>query len=187
MLWLVAGLGNPGPKYFRSRHNLGFWTIDLISAKRGIPLPNKSHQAFWGEGRMGQVSIILLKPQTFMNLSGISIRGLMDSQRIDPSHLILIHDDMDLAVGGSKISYNVGSGGHRGVQSVIDAIETKEFLRIRFGIGRPDPEEDPTDFVLGSCPESEQEKLLPLIQKTDKMLEVIFDNGPKAAMNLFNH
>ncbi len=187
MSWLVAGLGNPGLQYRLSRHNVGFWVIDLISAKRGIPLSNRSHQAFWGEGRMGRISIILSKPQTFMNMSGLSIRSISNSLGIDASHLIVIHDDMDLPLAEVRIREQGGSGGHKGVQSVIDHLGTMDFLRIRIGFGRPGPGKDPTEFVLEPCPPSEQDTLLPVIQKTDQMLEVIIQDGPQAAMNLFNH
>lgn len=187
MLWLVAGLGNPGLQYSSSRHNVGFWAIDLIAEKKEIPLSKKSHQALWGEGRMGRVSIFLLKPQTFMNLSGLSIKSIVHSLEIDISNLIVIHDDMDLPLASVRIRRNGSSGGHRGVQSVIDHLGTDDFLRIRIGIGRPDTEKDPTEFVLESCPTNEREKLIPVVQKTDEIVEVMIKEGPQVAMNLFNH
>ena len=187
MLWLVAGLGNPGLQYRLSRHNVGFWAIDLIAEKKEIPLSKRSHQAFWGEGRMGRVSILLLKPQTFMNLSGLSIKSILNTLGIDISNLIIIHDDMDLPLASVRIRKNGSSGGHRGVQSVIDHLETDSFLRIRIGIGHPEPEKDATVFVLEPCPTDEKDTLLPVIQKTDEMVEAIIKKGPQVAMNLFNH
>ena len=187
MPWLVAGLGNLGLQYLLSRHNVGFWAIDHISAQKNIPLSNKSHQAFWGEGRMGRISIILSKPHTFMNLSGLSIKSILNSLGMDTSHLIIIHDDMDLSLAEVRIREKGSSGGHRGVQSVIDHLGTDGFFRIRIGIGRPGPDKDPTEFVLEPCPTSEREKLFLVIQKTDQIVEVIIKEGLQVAMNLFNH
>lgn len=186
MFWLIAGLGNPGLKYRLTRHNLGFYAADLISEKWRIPLSKKSHQAFWGGGQVGRASVIISKPQTFMNQSGLSIKSFISSYGISPSRLIVIHDDMDLQLAEVRIRDRGDSGGHRGVESVIDNLDTRDFLRIRIGIGRPTPFTDPVDFVLGECSPSEMEILLPVIQKTPKMIETIIEDGVQKAMNLFN-
>lgn len=186
MPWLVAGLGNPGLQYRLSRHNVGFWAIDHISAQKNIPLSNKSHQVLWGEGRIGRVSVILSKPQTFMNLSGLSIKFILNLLGMDTSHLIIVHDDMDLSLAEVRIREKGSSGGHRGVQSIIDQLGTEGFLRIRIGIGRPGSDKDPVDYVLEPCPTSERDILFSVIQKTDQMVEVIIKDGPRVAMNLFN-
>ena len=187
MSWLVTGLGNPGLQYYLSRHNVGFWAIDHISAQKNIPLSNKSHKAFWGEGRIGRIPVILSKPQTFMNLSGLSIKSILNSLGKDSSHLIIFHDDMDLSLAEVRIRERGSSGGHRGVQSVIDQLGTERFLRIRIGIGHPDSDKDPVDYVLEPFSASERDVLFPVIQKTDQMVEVIIKDGPRIAMNLFNH
>ncbi|MGA1841982.1 MAG: aminoacyl-tRNA hydrolase [bacterium] len=187
MPWLVVGLGNPGSKYRLSRHNVGFWAIDHISAQKNIPLSNKSHQALWGEGRIGRIPIILSKPQTFMNLSGLSIKSILDFFGMGSSRLIIVHDDMDLTLAEVRIREKGGSGGHKGIKSVIDQLGTELFLRIRIGIGRPDSDKDPVDHVLEPCPIFERDKLFSVIQKTDQMVEVIIKDGPRVAMNLFNH
>jgi len=122
-----------------------------------------------------------------MNLSGLSIKSIVHSLEIDISNLIVIHDDMDLPLASVRIRSNGSSGGHRGVQSVIDHLGTDAFLRIRIGIGRPDTDKDPTEFVLEACPMDERDKLIQVIQKTDQMVELMIKEGPQVAMNLFNH
>ena len=122
-----------------------------------------------------------------MNLSGLSVKSIIGAYGIDTTHLIIVHDDMDLPVAGIKIRQQGGSGGHKGVQSVIDHLGTESFLRIRIGIGRPEADEDPTEFVLEPCPPAELQMLLSIIQKTGQMIDVIIKDGPQAAMNLFNH
>jgi PTH1 family peptidyl-tRNA hydrolase len=185
--WLIAGLGNPGSRYHLSRHNLGFWAIDHISVQKNIPLSNKSHQALWGKGRIGRIPVILSKPQTFMNLSGLSIKSIMDFFGMDSSSLIIFHDDMDLTLAEVRIREKGGSGGHKGIKSVIDKLGTEEFLRIRIGIGHPEADKNPVDYVLGPCPIFERDILFSVIQKTDQMVDVIMKDGPSVAMNLFNH
>ncbi|MGA1843032.1 MAG: aminoacyl-tRNA hydrolase [bacterium] len=186
MHWLIAGLGNPGLKYRFSRHNIGFWAVDLISTRTGISLSQKSHQALWGEGRMGRIPVILSKPQTFMNISGLSVQSLASAFDIDTSHLVVIHDDMDLPPGGVKIRTRGGSGGHKGVQSVIDHLGRDDFVRIRIGTGHPGSTEDATGFVLSSPTPAELDALQPVIHSTELMITAIINDGPQAAMNLFN-
>jgi PTH1 family peptidyl-tRNA hydrolase len=185
--WLVVGLGNPGKQYSLSRHNIGFWAIENISGKLGIPLSHKSHKALWGKGRVNNESIILAEPHTFMNLSGISIKSLMDASAIPSSHLILIHDDMDLMLAQVRIRLTGGSGGHKGILSVVQNLATTSFIRIRIGIGRPDPPLDSVDFVLGNCSPQEKDALIPVIATTDEIIKVIIEEGPQAAMNRFNN
>jgi PTH1 family peptidyl-tRNA hydrolase len=122
-----------------------------------------------------------------MNLSGLSIKSILDFFGMDASHLIVVHDDMDLPLAEVRIREKGSSGGHRGAQSVIDQLGTESFLRVRIGIGRPDPDKDPVNYVLEPCPISERNILFSVIQKTDQMVEVIIKDGPRVAMNLFNH
>lgn len=130
-------------------------------------------------------SIVLSKPQTFMNQSGLSIKSLMSSLGCDPSHLIVIYDDMDLPIAETRIRDKGGSGGHKGLESVIDHLGTGDFFRIRIGIGRPDPFTSHTDYVLGECPACEKEALLYVINKADQIVETIIQEGRQTAMNLF--
>lgn len=185
-MWLIVGLGNPGEEYHLSRHNVGFWAIDNIAQKRGISLTKKCHQAIWGEGRLGGSRILISKPQTFMNKSGLSVKSMLAFSNIDITNLILIHDDMDLQLATVRVKSQGGSGGHKGVQSVINYLDSSSFLRIRIGIGRPAPFIDPVDFVLGRCSPLEREELLSIIQKTDEIAETIIKDGPESAMSLFN-
>jgi len=135
---------------------------------------------------MGQIPFILSKPQTFMNLSGLSIQSMVSAFGIDTSHLVIIHDDMDLPVAEVKIRTKGGSGGHRGVQSVIDHLGSDDFVRIRIGTGHPEPEGDATGFVLAPPTPDELDALQPVIHSAELMITAILTDGPQAAMNLFN-
>ncbi|MFY9269244.1 MAG: aminoacyl-tRNA hydrolase [Candidatus Manganitrophaceae bacterium] len=148
---LIVGLGNPGPQYERTKHNVGFWFIDTFANKYGVSLSKKEGEAKVGYGSLptpsGRVDFLLAEPQTFMNRSGRSVRGLLQRTGISFSDLVVVYDDLDLPCGRLRIRTQGSSGGHRGVASIIEAIETDRFIRIRIGIGR-DPSRDPADYVL---------------------------------------
>jgi PTH1 family peptidyl-tRNA hydrolase len=135
---------------------------------------------------MGQIPVILSKPQTFMNLSGLSVQSMVSAFGIDASHLIVIHDDMDLPVAGVRIRTKGGSGGHKGVQSVIDHLGTDDFIRIRIGTGHPELEGDATGFVLTPPTQEELDALQPVICSAESIVTAIITDGPQVAMNLHN-
>lgn len=165
---LIAGLGNPGKKYEHTRHNAGFMALDAIAAANGFPPFSKTekHRAEWSEGMIAKEKTILLKPQTFMNLSGESVRSVMDFYRLKPEDLMVIHDDADLPLGTVRIRPNGSSGGHNGLKSLIAHLGTENFTRIRIGIGRPENPEIPLeDYVLGAWTKKEKEELAPVFEE----------------------
>jgi len=179
---LFAGLGNPTPDYEKTRHNLGFWVIDLISKELKIAL-KKTGDAYFGKKLIKEKEIALAKPLTFMNHSGKAILPLY--LKTKPDLLILIHDDMDVALGKLKIRQMGGSGGHKGVQSVISCLGSN-FARIRIGIGRPEDEETAEDFVLSEPPEKEKKLLIASCEKAKDAVMTIIEDGLQAAMNRYN-
>lgn len=187
MFWLITGLGNPGFRYKYTRHNIGFRAIDHISEAKAIPLSKKGHNALWGLGQIDQSNIIILKPLTYMNKSGISVKSIMSAHNILPDHLIVIHDDLDLMPGRLRIREDGGSGGHKGVRSIVDLLNSAGFIRIRIGIGKPEPGMEPADYVLSRCSTEELEKEKPIIMMIDEVVGIILKKGIHAAMNLYNN
>jgi PTH1 family peptidyl-tRNA hydrolase len=187
-MFLVVGLGNPGKQYDLSRHNIGFRVIDRLSKDLDIPVSKSKSQALIGQGTLDGHKIFLAKPQTFMNLSGDSVRELAKWYKIDTGHLIVIYDDLDLDVGQIRIRSKGNSGGHKGVESIISGIGTTEFLRIRIGIGTParNIEADASDYVLANIPGKESEAIDRAILAAAEAVPVIINSGPEAAMNKYN-
>ena len=180
MKFLFAGLGNPTTEYEKTRHNLGFWVIDLISKELKIAL-KKADDALVGKNK-GQ-EIVLVKPLAFMNHSGKAILSLYEKTK--PDLLVLIYDDMDVAVGKIKIRQMGGSGGHKGVQSAISCLGNN-FVRIRVGIGRPEDEETAEDFVLSEPSEKEKKLLTIACEKAKDAAITIIEEGLHQAMNKYN-
>lgn len=163
MAKLIVGLGNPGAEYANTRHNLGFDVVDtLVSGKTTSPEISKKLNAI--VYKLGEV--VLLKPQTFMNLSGKSVKAALDFYKIDLANLLVIHDDVDLEFGEIKHQFDRSSAGHNGVESVIDSLGTKEFHRLRLGVGRPDNSKIETaDFVLQRFPKEDGEVVKRLVER----------------------
>lgn len=183
-MWLVCGLGNPEKKYENTRHNVGFQILDYFAKKHGLEFKLfkdlKSLAIFyhpWG---------ILVKPLTYMNLSGIAIKSWMEKQKIVPENLLLIYDDMDLPLGKFKILPKGGSGGHKGVQSVIEALNTSNFPRIKIGISRPPLGENPKDYVLSPFKEEEVEVIKKIIELVVQAIEDLFQWGLLKTMSKYN-
>ncbi|MGA1824305.1 MAG: aminoacyl-tRNA hydrolase [bacterium] len=185
--WLVAGLGNPGKQYERTKHNVGFWAIDIIAKRLNISCDIVQFHSCWGKGTIKNQHIKVIKPQTFMNLSGQGIIAFMSHWRIDPERLIVIHDDMDIAAGSVRICQNRGPGGHKGVESIISSLGTHDFIRIRIGIGHPQKKDDPKEYVLSFFEDSEKQRLDYIIQKSYEMIFTIIVNGLQIAMNRYNN
>ncbi|MEK9149879.1 MAG: aminoacyl-tRNA hydrolase [Candidatus Desantisbacteria bacterium] len=175
-----AGLGNPTPEYEKTRHNLGFWVIDLISKELKIAL-KKTPDALVGKNK--EKEILLVKPLTFMNHSGRAILPLYEKTK--PDLLVLIYDDMDVAPGKIKIREKGGSGGHKGVQSVISCLGNN-FARIRIGIGRPENDVTAEDFVLTEPEEKEKKLLIAACEKARDAALTIIEEGLHQAMNKYN-
>lgn len=185
-LVLVIGLGNPGTRYENTRHNVGFCTIDLLASKYGIKVSKLKHKALLGDGMIEGQRVVLVKPQTFMNLSGESVRELVEWYKVPVDSVIVIYDDIDLALGKIRIRPGGSSGTHNGMRSVIYQLQDDSFPRIRIGVGRPPEEWNLVDFVLGSFGGEERPVIKESIIKAADAVAAIISSGTDTAMNKFN-
>lgn len=183
---LVVGLGNPGPRYQPTRHNLGFQVVAVLSQRWGIPLQRRSLGSRWGQGRVGNQTLILAQPQTYMNRSGLAVSQLLAYFNLDASHLLVIQDDLDLPLGRLKIARKGGAGGHRGIDSIIETLGTQEFMRLKVGIGRPPPGEAVENYVLSPCSPAERECYTQMIHRAAAAAEVLLTQGVAQAMSRFH-
>jgi PTH1 family peptidyl-tRNA hydrolase len=154
---IIIGLGNPGKKYEDTRHNIGFMVIDQISDKWGIPVQQAKFRALVGEGRINGERVLLVKPQTYMNLSGESVGEILRFYKLTPDDILVIYDDLDLPLGQVRLREKGSAGGHNGIKSLIQHLGTQAFKRIRIGIDRPAPGGNVIDFVLGTFTVSERQ------------------------------
>jgi PTH1 family peptidyl-tRNA hydrolase len=184
-LKIIAGLGNPGEKYRHTRHNIGFMLIDLLSEDFCIPLDNRDFKAVWGQGKMGSEEVVLIKPQTYMNLSGDSVKRFKDRFDIPLKDIIVVFDDVDLPFGKLRIKAWGGAGGHKGIQSVIDYLGSKSFTRLRLGIGRPE-RKGVEEYVLESFTPNEKKELEFFLSVARLAMDSIIKDGISHAMNRFN-
>lgn len=184
-MYVIAGLGNPGRQYEKTRHNMGFLVVDEFAAAHGIDVRKIKYKALVGEGRVGGEKVLVVKPQTYMNLSGESLREVMAYYDVPMENLIVIYDDMDLETGALRIRKKGSSGSHNGMKSVIYQLQDDEFPRIRIGIGAP-PAEDWKDYVTGQVTEKEAPVLAKAVKEAAAALECIITDGIDIAMNRFN-
>ena len=183
---LLAGLGNPGDQYSRTRHNIGFDVIDALAARAGCSLNKEKFDAAYAGARMGLQDVLLVKPLSYMNRSGVPIQKLAAYFKIDVTDIIVVHDDMDLAFGKIKIVQGRGHGGHNGIRSIIDAFGQKACVRVRVGIGRPDGDKSVTGHVLGKYTPDQQSGLDQVIDDACDACLSILEKGVVKAMNLVN-
>jgi len=184
---LIVGLGNPGREYRWTRHNMGFLLMDELARENQIPITRRGLKALYGRGRIAQIDVILAKPQTFMNLSGEAVQRLLHFFKISPRDLIVLQDDLDLPWGKIRIRLRGSSGGHRGIQSIQDAIGSGEFVRIKIGIGRPAiPRQDPADYVLDPLEEAEKEEIETVLKRGREAIKTLLSRGPQEAMNRYH-
>lgn len=187
-MYIIAGLGNPGREYENTRHNTGFMVIDEAAGKYNINVTEKRHKAIVGKGFIGGQKVILVKPQTFMNLSGESIREVIDYYKIDEkTELIVISDDISLDAGAIRIRKRGSAGGHNGLKNIIKHLGHDEFQRIRMGVGEKPSEYDLIDYVLGHFSEDERKLMSESVKEAAEALEVMIADGADAAMNRFNN
>jgi peptidyl-tRNA hydrolase, PTH1 family len=188
--WLVVGLGNPGTKYARNHHNIGFMCADAFASAHGITMERNRGGAKAGQGKINGKDVVIAKPQTFMNLSGEAVQKLFQRYHVKPANLIVIHDDMDLPPGKLRIRQGGGSAGHNGIKSIIANIGTEDFIRVRMGIGRPNGENsdrgDVIDHVLGDFTAEEQNIIDKIIPEVIKAIDTLLAEDLTAAMNKFN-
>jgi peptidyl-tRNA hydrolase, PTH1 family len=196
--WVVAGLGNPGEQYSRSRHNAGFMTIDRMAKAKGVGLGRRRFKGVTAETTLADKPAILVKPQTFYNLSGDCISDLLGYFKIAPERLIVVHDELDLEAGRLRIKQGGGDAGNRGVRSIAESLGTTDFVRVRIGIGRPpgfsvemEPGRQPKteenkDYLLRPMTASERQALAPILERAAGAVEAIAAHGLEAAMNRYN-
>jgi len=186
-MYVIVGLGNPGKKYENTRHNVGFAVIDKLSKDCDIKVNKSKHSAKIGEGVIEGVKVVLAKPQTYMNLSGMSVRSLMDFYKIDPeSELIIISDDIDLPTGNLRIRKSGSAGGHNGLKSIIANVGTQGFTRIRVGVGAKVEGEDLADHVLGHFNKDDAKIIEIAAETAAEAIKTMLTDGVDKAMNKFN-
>ena len=185
--WLIAGLGNPGKEYEKSRHNTGFRALDVLADKLGCRVDRAKFQGLYGQVSYSGKKLLLLKPQTFMNLSGRSVLQLSAYFHIPPQRIIVMFDDISLEPGRLRIRGNGSAGGHNGIKSIIAEVGSQDFPRVKIGVGaKPRPDYDLADWVLSSFSASDEKALLPALDRAaDAALEIVTHGVPEAA-NRFN-
>ena len=198
--WVVAGLGNPGEEYSRSRHNAGFMTVDRIAKAKGVELSRRRFKGVTAEVTLAEQPALLVKPQTFYNLSGECISAILGYFKINSDRLIVLHDELDLEAGRLRIKQGGGDAGNRGVRSIAESLGTTNFIRVRMGIGRPpgfsgeiemEPGRQPKteenkDYLLRPMTAAERQALAPLLDRAASAVEAIAADGLEAAMNRYN-
>lgn len=183
---LIIGLGNPGLKYQSTRHNIGFLIIDKLASDYNISVSMRGFDACYGRGKIGDIPVMLAKPKTYMNISGVSVKKLIDYFKINLEDLIIVHDDIDLPFETIRLKSGGGHAGHKGIISIIDHSGDMEFIRVRIGIGKPPDRSMVEKYVLEPFSEDEM-KLLPRItESASDAVTMIISSGIQAAMNHYN-
>ena len=185
-MYIIAGLGNPGREYEGTRHNVGFMALDQLADRLGIEIGEKAHRALIGKGRIEGNRVLLVKPQTYMNRSGESLRQVLDYYKEEPSSLIVIYDDISLDPGAIRIRGKGSAGGHNGVKSIIAHLGTQEFARIRIGVGAKPPRMDLADYVLGHFSGDDMRRIEEACRDGAAAAAVMITEGIETAMNRFN-
>ncbi len=185
-MFLIVGLGNPEQDYSGTRHNIGFDTVNKLSKQYNIEVNKKKFKGLYGTGIIENEKTIILKPQTYMNLSGESIKEIMDFYKLKEENLIVIYDDMDIELGVVKIRKTGGAGTHNGMKSVVENVGTTNFTKIRIGIGTPENKSDLINYVIGYVPEEEKEILDKSTTIAKNAIIEIIKNGVDIAMNKYN-
>jgi PTH1 family peptidyl-tRNA hydrolase len=186
VIWLIIGLGNPGKEYRLTRHNVGFRVVDRLARKHGIQFKKRHKGAQVGEGIIGAEKVILAKPMTYMNKSGVAVRTLVKGLGIHPDHLVVVHDDLDLACGRMKIKKKGGHGGHKGVESIIEQIGRTDFLRVKVGIDKPWDPEQGANYVLAPFSRDQFPLVKEGVEQAAEAIEAIIVVGKDQAMNRYN-
>lgn len=184
---LVVGLGNPGPSYAEHRHNVGFQAVDLLADRMGGRFhTHRKARAHVLEGRVAGRRTVLAKPATYMNLSGAAVVGLHRYYGVPAEHIVVVHDELDLPFGAVRLKFGGGDNGHNGLRSITTSLGTRDYLRVRFGIGRPPGRQDPADFVLHEFRTAERADLAVLIDRTADAVESLVTRGLEPTQNAFH-
>ncbi len=184
--FLIAGLGNPGPDYRQNRHNVGFMVVGSLASALNIPIQRVEMRALVGKGTLEGERLILAKPQTYMNNSGQAVASLARFYKIPPEQLLVVHDDLDLSFGTLRLRPFGGTGGQRGMESIVEKLGTRNFPRLRVGIGRPPGRMDPADYVLHNFDSDQQEFLPEILSRAVKAIQCFVLKDIETAMNEFN-
>ena len=185
-MYLIIGLGNPEPDYAQTRHNMGFDVINQLARKYQIALNKNKYQAIYGTGIIEGQKVILVKPQTYMNLSGKAVRQFVDFYKVPLENVLVIYDDMDTAVGKIRIRAKGGAGSHNGMKSMVLELQSRDFPRIRVGIGKPKNEFDRINYVIGRIPTEEYIQLQEAVMLAAEAVPYYLLNGIDNAMNQYN-
>jgi len=183
---LIVGLGNPGTRYAKTRHNIGFRVVELLAERWGFGDFDARFEGELGKGRARGKHVLLLKPQTYMNLSGASAAACARFHKIPPEHVWAVHDDLDLPLGHMRIRIGGSAGGHNGVKSLIERLGTPEFVRIRVGIGRPSSPTPIEDYVVQPFAPEERDPAQAMVERAADAVETALQDGLTRAMNIFN-
>jgi PTH1 family peptidyl-tRNA hydrolase len=183
---LLVGLGNPGREYANTRHNAGFQVINQLAEQHGLGFSRKHNNALIAAGHVANTRFVLAKPQTWMNESGRAVAALARFYKVGPQRILVIYDDLDLPVGAIRLRPEGGSGGHKGIKSIIEKLGTQDFPRLRVGIGRPPGRMDPVDYVLQPFSRDEMDIIEEARQRAVEAIQVFLKDGMAAAMNVFN-
>ncbi|MFD6562992.1 aminoacyl-tRNA hydrolase [Micromonospora profundi] len=187
--WLVVGLGNPGREYAGNRHNVGFMVADLLAGRVGARFGrHKRAVAEVAEGRLGfgGPKLVLAKPLTYMNLSGGPVAALSQFYKVPPAQVIAVHDELDIAFGQVRIKCGGGEGGHNGLRSMSKSLGTKDYVRVRFGVGRPPGRQDPADYVLSDFGAAERKELDFLVDRAADVVESVILKGVEPTQNIYH-
>jgi PTH1 family peptidyl-tRNA hydrolase len=185
--YLIVGLGNPGEEYAQTRHNAGFQCLGVLARRHRLSFRDKRARARLAQGQVAGRKVVLARPYTYMNRSGAAVAGLLRWLRLAPARLLVVYDDLDLPAGVIRLRGRGGAAGHRGMDSIIAALGTEEFPRLRLGIGRPvDPAMDPIDYVLLPLTAQEQRQWAPVLERAADAVECFLGEGLAAAMDRFN-
>lgn len=188
LIWIVAGLGNPGLEYENTRHNAGFLTMDELAKQCGVKLDQMKFKSDCGEAMLGEVRCLLMKPTTYMNLSGDAIAAAANFYKIPPEQVLVIYDDISLPPGKLRLRRKGSAGGHNGIKSIIAQLGTEEFPRIRVGVGaKPNPQYDLADWVLSKFSEEDMTALQPALEHAADAAKKIVSGDMNGAMNLYSH
>ena len=185
-MYVIVGLGNPGKQYENTRHNVGFNVIDILAKEYDISVTKIKHKALIGEGRIGSEKVLLVKPQTYMNLSGETLIDIYNYYKVDMDKIIVIYDDIDLEVGKIRIRKKGSGGTHNGMRSIIKCLGSNEFPRVRVGVSKPLPGQDLANFVLSRFRKEEQDNLETGLEKSYRSVEAIVKENLDVAMNKYN-
>ena len=184
--WLVVGLGNPGQKYANTRHNMGFLTVDLLAEEAGVQLNKVKFKSAYNILRFAGTRCLVMKPQTYMNLSGEAVREAAQFYKIPPERILVIYDDVSLPVGKLRVRPSGSAGGHNGIKNIIAHLGTQDFPRVKIGTGAPGEGGDMIDWVIGVPSQAERKVLVESFRRAIDAAECIIEHGCQKAMNDFN-